>query len=158
MMQKIFNQLRINHLRSSDSGQYKCTAINSKGSVNLIYNLTVDEMKVQIWPLGVSSNFVSVVWNGTSAYNHQVNSFNPKLLSSTPSSVSLPEYQILYKREDDPSDRFESISVGHYLRSYTINHLLPRKRYKLCIAVRDSESHGNYIQLSCTLVTTSSDS
>uniref|UniRef100_T1K7F6 Ig-like domain-containing protein n=1 Tax=Tetranychus urticae TaxID=32264 RepID=T1K7F6_TETUR len=165
---KSTNQLRLNHLRLSDSGRYKCIAENRQGSVEVTFNLIVEHFKVQIWPLGISSTFVSVVWNGTSPLTSSLpQSFSPSepspLLASslaspisssvvsTLTSGSLPEYQILYKNEDDPSDRFEAISVGHYLRSYTIDHLEPRKRYKLCIAVRDSESHGSYIQLSCTL-------
>src|SRR5437870_4252245 len=41
-----------------------------------------------------------------------------------------------------------------FLRSYTINHLEPERRYKMCIAVRDDDLNQGYVQLSCTIVQT----
>lgn len=127
--------LKLFHLRGKDSGLYSCLVSNDHGNITKTVQLIVESPSIQIWPLIVSSTFVSIVWNGTIR-----NTF--------------PEYQILYKPEDDPSDRYESISIVSYSKSHTIDGLEPRRKYKLCIAVKDAELDRGFVQLSCTLVET----
>lgn len=155
--------LRLFHLKPRDTGSYTCVAENSEGRTRTVQKLAVDNIDLHIWPLGVSSTFVTVVWNGTAR-----NSF--------------PEYQILYRAEShnanergehDSSElhsssansqrtahdsRYESVTVSHFLRSYTINHLEPRTKYRLCIGVRDDDANNlapaAFLQLSCTSVQT----
>ncbi|KAI1294870.1 Leucine-rich repeat neuronal protein 1 [Halotydeus destructor] len=156
MQLKLPGNLKMLHLKPRDTGQYTCVATNSVGQVAKFQVLSVDNIDLHIWPLGVSSTFVTVVWNGTAR-----NSF--------------PEYQILYRMEESvepmasasSSDsvqqqqlpgKYEAVTVSHFLRSYTISHLEPLTKYKLCIAVKDDDSQqltsGGFLQLSCTSVTT----
>lgn len=134
---KMASSLRLVHLKLKDSGTYQCRAENSQGSTVISTQLIVDNIDLQIWPLGISSTFVSVVWNGTAR-------------------STFPEYQILYKPDDDPNDKYESVTVSHFLNSYTITHLKPQRRYKMCIALRETETNQGHVQLSCTLVETQS--
>lgn len=57
--------LRMYHLKPRDSGTYTCRAENSVGKATLVQRLSVDNIDLHIWPLGVSATFVTVVWNGT---------------------------------------------------------------------------------------------
>ncbi|RWS17328.1 leucine-rich repeat neuronal protein 3-like protein [Dinothrombium tinctorium] len=132
---KTQGSLKIFHLKPRDSGVYTCVAENKMGKAVSSTKLSVENIDLHIWPVGVSSTFVTVVWNGTAR-----NSF--------------PDYQILYKLDDESTERYEMIKVNHFLRSYTISHLEPDKRYKMCIAVPDEEVTQGYVQISCTTVQT----
>ncbi|RWS31939.1 leucine-rich repeat neuronal protein 3-like protein [Leptotrombidium deliense] len=127
--------LKIFHLKPRDSGVYTCVAENKMGKAINSIQLFVDSIDLHIWPLGVSSTFVTVVWNGTAR-----NAF--------------PDYQILYKIDDESSEKYETIKVNHLLRSYTVSHLEPERRYRMCIAVPDQELNQGYVQISCTVVQT----
>lgn len=70
--------------------------------------------------------------------------------------------QILYRVDGDAADsghsqntdtvpRYESVTVSHFLRSYTINHLEPHTRYKLCIAVKDDDQNQVRMHMTPTL-------
>ncbi|XP_074594043.1 uncharacterized protein LOC141849561 [Brevipalpus obovatus] len=139
---KAHGLLKILHFNSNDSGEYTCVAQNRHGIIRKTVKLIVDNPLIQIWPLGVSSTFVSIVWNATQR-------------------IGSPEYQILYKKEDDPTSRFESITIKHLSRSYTITDLEPHQKYRLCIAIRDGQpgdgvdqQQQQFVTLSCTSVQT----
>lgn len=140
--------LTIYHLKPVDVGPYTCTAENSHGSVVKVVDLVVENIDIHIFPQGILSTSVTVVWNGTAR-----NSF--------------PQYEIQYKLDDgkdtsaDPNsgvdtssksevgERFESVTVSSFYRSYTINNLRPDTKYVFCIAVKDEEG-GSHVQISCT--------
>lgn len=91
----------------------------------------MDSIDIHIFPLGVASTFVTVVWNGTAR-----NSF--------------PEYEIVYGRDDTSDDtqqsdngkrkgKYQSVTVSQFFRSYTVNNLRPRTSYQFCIGVKSRE-------------------
>ncbi|XP_054163769.1 leucine-rich repeat neuronal protein 1-like [Oppia nitens] len=155
-LNKQTGSLRMYHLKPRDSGVYQCVAENNLGSVMAKMRLIIDHIDLHLYPLTVSSNYVTLVWNGTGR-----NSFN--------------EYQIIYKvidnnssndstnSTDPPLDNqlagnwhsnYESVTVNHLLRSYSLTHLKPNTQYWICLTVRDADAHNGYVQLSCTTVVT----
>ncbi|KAG8239880.1 hypothetical protein J437_LFUL018648 [Ladona fulva] len=70
------------HLKATDSGRYTCVAENSMGVDDLSVTLKVTGIDIHLFPTGVSSTFVTLVWNGTAR-----NAF--------------PSYQILYQLVGD---------------------------------------------------------
>ncbi|XP_076344640.1 leucine-rich repeat neuronal protein 1-like [Tachypleus tridentatus] len=121
--------LILHHLKPKDSGVYKCVAENKVGVVIKNIILQVKNVDIGLFPQRVSSTFVTVVWNGTARNN-------------------FPEYDILYKTNDQPEEEYKSVTVSYVHRSYTINNLEPDTRYQFCIAIKDEEE-GDYFQLSC---------
>jgi hypothetical protein len=134
--------LRMFHLKPKDSGVYKCMAENRHGIALSTMELLVNDIDLHLFAISISSTYVTLVWNGTAR-----NLF--------------PEYQILYHRIDGNNllnnTKYETVTVNHFLRSYTINNLLPNHRYKMCIAIRDDDNDiSANVQLSCTIVQTAS--
>jgi hypothetical protein len=134
--------LRMFHLKPKDSGIYKCMAENRHGIALSTMELLVNDIDLHLFAISISSTYVTLVWNGTAR-----NLF--------------PEYQILYHRIDGNNllnnTKYETVTVNHFLRSYTINNLLPNHRYKMCIAIRDDDNDiSANVQLSCTIVQTAS--
>ena len=132
--------LRMFHLKPKDSGLYKCMAENRHGIAVSSMELLVNDIDLHLFAINIASTYVTLVWNGTAR-----NLF--------------PEYQILYHRIDGNNllntTKYETVTVNHFLRSYTINNLLPNHRYKMCIAIRDDDTDiVTNVQLSCTVVQT----
>jgi Leucine-rich repeat (LRR) protein len=123
------------HLNATDSGQYACVAENSMGSANVTVNLRVTGIDIHLFPTGISSTFITLVWNGTAR-----NAF--------------PSYKIKFKVADDKewSDQDKQVGVSSFDRSYTINNLTPDTKYKFCITFVDKQ--GFYINISCTTAKT----
>ena len=139
---KTAGSLRMFHLKPKDSGVYKCRAENKHGMALSSMELLVNDIDLHLFAISISSTSVTLVWNGTAR-----NLF--------------PEYQILYHRLDGNNllntTKYETVTVNHFLRSYTINNLLPNHRYKMCIAIRDDDNDiSTNVQLSCTIVQTAS--
>ncbi|KFM78261.1 Leucine-rich repeat neuronal protein 1, partial [Stegodyphus mimosarum] len=132
--------LGIYHLKPKDSGTYICIAENALGEAMGVTQLTVENIDINIFPLGVASTFVTVVWNGTAR-----NAF--------------PEYEIIYRKENDgsPKKEYQSVTVSQFFRSYTINNLQPQSTYKFCIGVKSKEDK-QYVQFSCMWVRTRDES
>ncbi|KAH8020624.1 hypothetical protein MRX96_018248 [Rhipicephalus microplus] len=137
--------ITIYHLRPVDVGAYTCVAENRLGRVIKVVDLVVENIDIHIFPQGILSTSVTVVWNGTAR-----NTF--------------PQYEIQYKPDDGKDSlagaspksvsgaeegRFESVTVSRFYRSYTINNLQPETSYVFCIAVKDDEGDA-HIQISCT--------
>lgn len=146
----------LHHIRPRDAGPYACVAENPLGTAVGVTHLSVDSVDIHIFPLGVASTFVTVVWNGTAR-----NSF--------------PEYEIVYGKEDPADGRNQTVTVSQFFRSYTVNNLRPRTLYQFCIGVRSREDprktggessestakegstareEESYVQFSCTSVRT----
>ncbi|CAG2114205.1 unnamed protein product [Medioppia subpectinata] len=139
------------HLKPKDSGVYKCMAENRHGIALSSMELLVNDIDLHLFALNVASTSVTLVWNGTAR-----NLF--------------PEYQILYHRIDanavnasastagttGSATKYETVTIQHFLRSYTINNLMPEHKYKMCIAIRDDDiaDISANLQLSCTIVQT----
>ncbi|CAG2163748.1 unnamed protein product [Oppiella nova] len=155
---KLTGSLRLFHLKPRDSGVYRCVAQNTFGSVMAAMTLMIDNIDLHLYAMTVASNYVTLVWNGTGR-----NSFH--------------EYHIIYKVMDDRTgddeapnttttrslsadspgkwqSEYESVTVNHVLRSYSLTHLEPNTKYWICLTVRDADAHNGYVQLSCTTVVT----
>ncbi|XP_054707026.1 leucine-rich repeat neuronal protein 1-like [Uloborus diversus] len=130
--------LGIYHLKPKDSGTYTCQAENFLGEAISLTHLTVENIDINLFPLGVASTFVTVVWNGTAR-----NAF--------------PEYEIVYRKENGAKKEYQSVTVSQFFRSYTINNLEPRSRYKFCIGVKSKEDK-QYVRFSCMWVQTRDES
>ncbi|XP_013794898.1 leucine-rich repeat neuronal protein 3-like [Limulus polyphemus] len=126
--------LTLYHLKPKNSGVYQCIAENNVGVALKSITLQIENIDIGLFPQRVSSTFVTVVWNGTARNN-------------------FPEYDILYKIDNQGGEEYKTVTVSYVYRSYTINNLEPDTSYKFCIAVKDEEE-GDYLQLSCTHVQT----
>ncbi|GFT92541.1 leucine-rich repeat neuronal protein 1 [Nephila pilipes] len=130
--------LELHPIRTSDQGAYVCVAENALGEAMGVTHLEVENIDIHLFPQGVAATFVTVVWNGTAR-----NAF--------------PEYEIVYRREEDGAREYQSVTVNQFFRSYTINNLQPRTPYKFCIGVK-SKKDKQYVQFSCTWVRTRDES
>ncbi|GFQ68031.1 leucine-rich repeat neuronal protein 1 [Trichonephila clavata] len=130
--------LELRPIRTSDQGAYVCVAENALGEAIGVTYLEVENIDIHLFPQGVAATFVTVVWNGTAR-----NAF--------------PEYEIVYRREEDGAKEYQSVTVNQFFRSYTINNLRPRTPYKFCIGLK-SKKDKQYVQFSCTWVRTRDES
>ncbi|XP_059491280.1 leucine-rich repeat neuronal protein 1-like [Neocloeon triangulifer] len=121
------------HLKATDSGVYTCVAENKMATARTNMTLMVSGIDINLFPTGISANFVTLVWNGTAR-----NSF--------------PTYQILYRRQNE-AENWSSVAVSSFVRSYTISQLAPDTTYRFCITFEDKQS-GFYVNISCTLAKT----
>ncbi|XP_065335394.1 leucine-rich repeat neuronal protein 1-like [Cloeon dipterum] len=121
------------HLKATDSGVYTCVAENKVATARTNVSLVVSGIDINLFPTGISANFVTLVWNGTAR-----NSF--------------PTYQILYRRQNE-AENWSSVAVSSFVRSYTISQLAPDTTYRFCITFEDKQS-GFYVNISCTLAKT----
>ena len=223
--------LRLFHLKPRDSGTYKCIAENQHGNITSSVVLAVDNIDLNLFPVTISSTYITLVWNGTarnsfSEYKilyskeknqheqdqratqiqqqqHHHENESQKQQSKEPlkesdsskqkESLKQPK-QLLSKQSDETQsdqtdktsekkfklkdDKIEnqkhdklkiddqevnSVTVNHFLRSYTIHNLEPDNKYRFCIGIPDADdSHPNqhpnsqhsFVQLSCTTVKT----
>lgn len=58
---RVTGSLQMFHLKLRDSGHYQCVAQNSLGSVVSSINLVIDNIDLHLYPVTVSSNFVTLV-------------------------------------------------------------------------------------------------
>ena len=122
--------LYFDHVIRSDSGTYKCIAQNTMGRDLLDIKVQVSDIDIHIYPVGISSKFVTLIWNGTAR-----NSF--------------PSYYIHYS---DAPGHEQVVRVSSFMKSYTISNLSPRTTYTFCITFKDA--HDTYITISCTDIMT----
>uniref|UniRef100_T1IWA1 Ig-like domain-containing protein n=1 Tax=Strigamia maritima TaxID=126957 RepID=T1IWA1_STRMM len=121
------------HLKEEDAGVYSCAAINPLGRSRISVGLRVLRVDINLFPIGVASTFVALVWNGTAR-------------------SALPNYTLMYKAEQEDKDSIRYLNVSPLPKSYTIRDLLPETTYEFCIAFKDPD--GFYVRLSCTSVRT----
>lgn len=127
--------LAVRHIRTSDGGIYKCRANNSQGYDISSTSVTISNMPIHIYPSGVSADFVTIGWNGTS-YWSMVSDYQIQCRDTDQSSVT---YQIIHLRP-----------FSNYY-SYTFKNLKPQTTYKFCIVyVYETE----FYDLDCVNVTT----
>ena len=125
--------LLLQHVTEADAGRYWCVAESSRGSTNTSVRLRVQEVDIHLFPTGVSSKFVTLVWNGTARNN-------------------FPRYQLMYGRSGEDESEYETRIVTPFHRSYTISGLQPSTRYQFCLSYPDRDSRP--VRISCTAVRT----
>lgn len=130
--------LTVNHVKPTDYGTYTCLASNPKGYDAASVRLSIYASGVQILVKSVSSNFVSVTWNGTD------------------STISTANYVIIHwptARGDNYGD-YGRIPLRPYMRAFTVTNLDPRTSYEFCIACERVDSDGASEKISCISVST----
>ncbi|XP_043204837.1 leucine-rich repeat neuronal protein 1-like [Amphibalanus amphitrite] len=125
--------LLLRHVTEADAGRYWCVAESSRGTANRSVTVRVQEVDIHLFPTGVSSKFVTLVWNGTARNN-------------------FPRYQLMYGRAGEDESDYESRIVTPFHRSYTIGGLQPSTSYQFCLSYPDRDSRP--VRISCTDVRT----
>lgn len=122
--------LIIRYLTPADSGTYACKADNGIGVDLSSTKIEVTNKPVRLVLYTISSDFVSLSWNGT---KH---------------STMISDYQLhFHEIKEDNSKNFSNqnikykvISLGPKYKSYTVTNLKPKTMYEFCIIyVYDTE-------------------
>lgn len=125
------------HLKANDAGLFKCVAENSAGNDTAVVKLTVTGIDIHLFPIAVSSTFVTLVWNGTERR-------------------AFPQYKIIYGMDDGkngtlPEETY-SATASQTRKTFTINRLKPDTKYRFCLGYEDSS--GYWLQISCCVTLT----
>ncbi|CAG2119400.1 unnamed protein product, partial [Medioppia subpectinata] len=161
--------LALFHLKPRDSGAYKCVAENMYGSVGVSMTLMIDNIDLHLYPLTIAANYVTLVWNGTGRNSFHEYQIIYKVIDETSATTPVPTPAALDSNSTDSTTtaangtlavdsamkyRYETVTVNHMLRSYSLTHLVPNTKYWICLTVKDADAHNGYVQLSCTTVVT----
>ncbi|XP_071440251.1 leucine-rich repeat neuronal protein 3-like [Hetaerina americana] len=128
--------LTIHYLHHEDGGAYTCVARNSVGVDARAVRLLVRDVNVQLFPLTVTSTFVTLAWNMSSAIS---NSYTLR-------------YEAVGRAEHRASVTF---TVGLKLHSYTVHGLQPHSTYDFSLCIQREDY---LIQMSSIRVTTKGES
>ncbi|XP_074644226.1 leucine-rich repeat neuronal protein 1-like [Tubulanus polymorphus] len=127
--------LVMRRIKAPYGGRYTCWATNDAGTVSRITHLKVHSNNIRIIPSGVSSNFITVTWNGTGQ------------------TIQTSEYMLLYKKWGTDSE-YKQIHLRQYMRTYTIMNLKSVTDYEFCIAY---EHEGELHTINCRVIQTLDD-
>ena len=128
----MLGNLTIYYLRATDGGTYTCVVANAEGFDTTYTVLKIHSRSMNVIPLGVASNFITVTWN------------------STGNTMSRSKYLLMYKRQNS-ADKYKGIHLRTYMRTYTIMNLKPKTTYKFCIAY---EHMSDIVYINCRNITT----
>ncbi|XP_045107252.1 leucine-rich repeat neuronal protein 1-like [Portunus trituberculatus] len=124
------------HLRAADEGPYTCVAENecavSRGTVWL----TVAGLDIHLFPIRISSTFITLVWNGTERR-------------------AFPSYKIFHTEVDENGTAVgeqRASETSPARKTFTINHLQPDTRYRFCLGNEDAS--GYWLEISCCVAAT----
>jgi hypothetical protein len=120
--------LTVHYLHSDDSGSYKCVARNEVGEDSRSVELRVRAINVHLFPLSITSTFVTLSWN----------------MSSSVSNSYTLQYQEVVKADSDirkpvPNHQSVTFSVGAKMHSYTIHGLKPGTTYSFSLCIQREE-------------------
>ncbi|GAB6027508.1 Leucine-rich repeat neuronal protein 1 [Chamberlinius hualienensis] len=140
--------LYFSHLKEEDIGNYTCVAENTLGTDEFTVAVKVRKIDIQLFPIGISSTFVTLVWNGTARasypkYKILYRPLNPELIQPTTA---------LDTSSANCGDNYKCVTVSPVHHSYDIGSLQPDSKYEFCLSIDDAD--GYYIHVSCTTVKT----
>ncbi|KAK8728451.1 hypothetical protein OTU49_009312 [Cherax quadricarinatus] len=124
------------HLKPTDRGVYTCVAENTVNRTYSSITLNVTGIDMHLFPVRVSSTFVTLVWNGTERR-------------------AFPSYKIVYSEVDANGTEVgekRSSMTSPSRKTFTISRLKPESHYYFCIGNEDST--GYWLQISCCHATT----
>ena len=125
------------HLKPSDAGPFTCVAENVVDEVSGVFNLTVTGIDIHLFPVATSSNFITLVWNGTER----------RIFS---------EYKIKYaeynRDNESISKNLLTTTVSSSRKTFTISHLKSDTEYEFCIG--HEYITGYWQKLSCCIART----
>ncbi|XP_046986030.1 leucine-rich repeat neuronal protein 1-like [Schistocerca americana] len=120
--------LNMRYLHIDDSGTYYCIAENAAGSTRRPMHLAVSDVLVRLYPIAVTSNFVTLSWNMTGGgTGHYLLRYNNQVI------------------------RFQ---VGVRIHSYTVHGLKPGTHYHFSLCI---ERDGYVFEIGSTELTTRED-
>ncbi|CAL4121854.1 unnamed protein product, partial [Meganyctiphanes norvegica] len=125
------------HLKPTDAGPYTCISENYIGKSEIIIKLNVSGIDINLFPIGSSATFITLVWNGTER-------------------LSFPQYKINYWEVDKRNgsevgeEMFKIASPTR--KTFTISRLHPNTAYKFCIGYEDNSNY--WLRISCCTATT----
>ncbi|XP_076037600.1 leucine-rich repeat neuronal protein 1-like [Oratosquilla oratoria] len=125
------------HLKVTDAGTYQCVAEDKYGKATRAVTLNVTGIDINFFPVGVSSTFVTLVWNGTERR------LFPKY------KITYVKYNPLNKTEIGESEYSIASSTR---KTYTISKIQPDTTYKFCLGYEDKS--GYYLQIACCVTKT----
>ena len=109
--------LTLRYLHAEDAGTYTCTARGAAGQDARAVTLHVRDVHVRLLPLTVTSTFVTLAWNMSSAVTN---------------SYTLRVEELGGRAEP----RSVTFTVGLKMHSYTVHGLKPRSRYAFTLAIQ----------------------
>ncbi|XP_068234047.1 leucine-rich repeat neuronal protein 1-like [Palaemon carinicauda] len=124
------------HLEPADSGTYTCVAQNAIGSSRSSVTLSAAGLDIFLFPIHVTSTFVTLVWNGTERH-------------------AFPSYKILYNEVSSngtEEDEKDAIKIESPRTTFTVRHLRAQTDYQFCLGYEDGT--GYWLEISCCYVTT----
>ncbi|XP_064078343.1 leucine-rich repeat neuronal protein 1-like [Macrobrachium nipponense] len=124
------------HLQPTDGGKYTCYAYNSAGKSNFSIALNVTGIDIHLFPIRVSSTFVTLVWNGTERR-------------------AFPTYKITVTEVDANGTEIEKLdtrTASSLRKRFTISRLQPETHYKFCLGYEDNS--GYWLLISCCYTNT----
>lgn len=123
--------LTLLYLHAEDAGTYTCTARSAAGKDTRAVTLHVRDVHVRLLPLTVTSTFVTLAWNMSSAVT---NSYTLRV-EEVPGSPGGPGGG----RTEPQGARSVTFTVGLKMHSYTVHGLKPRSQYAFTLAIQREE-------------------
>lgn len=128
--------LTIKYLHEEDSGVYECRATNVLGEFKRSLHLEVKNINVLLFPLTVTSTFVTLAWNGSgipfTAYQLQYG------LTGDTSTETPVEGTWKLQGSREKRQR-KTIEVGTKVNSYTVHSLTPGETYTFWLCVKRAD-------------------
>lgn len=124
--------LTLLYLHAEDAGTYTCTARSAAGRDERAVTLHVRDVHVHLLPLTVTSTFVTLAWNMSSAVTNS--------------------YTLRVEEVDGRAEpRSVTFTVGLKMHSYTVHGLRPRAQYAFTLAIQ--REHYSLVIGSTTVTT-----
>ncbi|KAJ1530614.1 hypothetical protein ONE63_005494 [Megalurothrips usitatus] len=118
--------LTLLYLHAGDAGTYTCEARAGAGRDARAVRLSVRDVRVRLLPLTVTSTFVTLAWNMSSAVTH---SYTLRVEEAAAANGSAANGSA-------PAARSVTFAVGLKMHSYTVHGLKPRCRYAFTLAIQ----------------------
>lgn len=124
--------LTVLYLHAEDAGTYTCEARAAAGRDARAVRLHVRDVHVRLLPLTVTSTFVTLAWNMSSAVT---NSYTLRVEEVPEASTAAHDAPVA-SAAPPPAPRSVTFTVGLKMHSYTVHGLKPHSRYAFTLAIQ----------------------